>query len=116
MNQLIADFFYIRLKTSPRKVSIIQAYAPTSNEKDEEIETFYESIERTMKQIPKRGIIVIMGDWNAKIGKDKHAEWKVTAGKFGLGAANERGLRLTEFAKVHNLVVTNTKFNHKESR
>ena len=58
----------------------------------------------------------MMGDWNARVGPDAHEEWPGTAGKFGFGSTNERGLRLLEFAKLHNMVIANTKYKHKQSR
>eukprot|EP00794_Sanderia_malayensis_P009660 gene9660-biopygen7980 len=106
----------IRLNATPRNLSVIQVYAPTSDYTEEDIEGFYNQLESTLKRIPKKDILVVMGDWNAKVGPDAHVDWPGTAGKFGLGTTNERGVRLLEFAKLHNLVVTNTKFKHKTSR
>ena len=106
----------IRLNSIPRNISIIQVYAPTSDHSEEELERFYNQLETTLKSIPKKDIVVVMGDWNATVGSDAYADWAGTAGKFGLGTTNERGLRLLEFAKVHKLVIANTKFKHKKSR
>ena len=61
-------------------------------------------------------IVVVQGDWNAKIGPEAHENWAGTCGRFGLGKTNERGLRLLEFAELNGLVVTNTLHPHKESR
>ena len=106
----------IRLQTAPRNLSIIQVYAPTSDSNEEDLEIFYNQIEATMRNIPKKDILIVMGDWNARVGPDAHEEWPGTAGEFGLGSTNERGLRLLEFAKLHNMVIANTKYKHKKSR
>lgn len=87
----------------PRNISVIQVYAPTSDYSDYEVERFYSQPEVTIKNIPNKDILVVVGDCNA------HVKWPGTAGKFGLGCTNETGLRLREFAKLYNLVVANAK-------
>ena len=72
----------------PRNLSIAQVYAPTSDSNEEDLETFYSKLEVTMRNIPMKDILVVMGDWNARVGPDTHAEWPGTAGKFGLGSTN----------------------------
>ena len=66
--------------------------------------------------IPKKDILVVHGDWNAKIGEDAYNNWKGMCGKYCNTKSNERGLRLLEFAKYNNLVVANTLGTHKTSR
>ena len=58
----------------------------------------------------------MQGDWKAQIGKDVHKTWQGRAGRFGHEKTNERGERLIEFAKKHNLVVTDALYKHKTSR
>ncbi|KAK4287783.1 hypothetical protein Pmani_039161, partial [Petrolisthes manimaculis] len=65
---------------------------------------------------PKQDVLVIQGDWNAKIGKDAQAQWQGTCGPSCNATTNERGFRLLEFAATNNLVVANTLGNHKPSR
>ena len=79
----------MRINASPRKFTIIQVYAPTS-----EVEEFYEKLNITTNKIPKEDIVIFQGDWNAKIGTDAHERWAGTVGRYGLGTTNERGLRL----------------------
>ena len=55
-------------------ITIIQIYAPTTAYTDEEIEQFYESIDNTIKETPKKDFLIIQGDFNAKVGKDAHIE------------------------------------------
>ena len=106
----------ISLKARPFNVSIIKVYTPSSEHPDQEIEDFYQQLNETIKKIPRRDILVIQGDWNAKIGPDAHQNWTETVGKHGLGDTNERGLRLLEFPEMNHLVVANTLHPHKVSR
>ena len=95
---------------------IIQVYAPTSDHEDEEIEEFYELLDTTIAKVPKKDILIVQGDWNAKVGPDAYQNWAGTAGRFGLGETNDRGLRLLEFARSHHLTLANTLHPHKLSR
>ena len=58
----------IRLQATPFSISIIQVYAPTTDHYDEEIEVFYNNLQNVIKTVSKKDILVIQGDWNAKIG------------------------------------------------
>ncbi|XP_063588658.1 uncharacterized protein LOC134765797 [Penaeus indicus] len=80
----------IRIAGKPFNLSIIHAYAPTSECSDDMIEDFYEDLEKLLKTIPRKDILVVQGDWNAKIGTDAYETWKRTTGKFGFGETNER--------------------------
>ena len=62
----------IRLHAIPFNISIIQVYAPTTDHTYEEIEIFYNDLQNSISQISKKDILVIQGDWDAKIGKDAH--------------------------------------------
>ena len=68
-----------------------------------------------ISKISKKDILVIQGDWNAKICKDTHNNWGSTSGKF-CNSVNERGERLLEFAKTNDLIIANTFGPHKKSR
>lgn len=104
-----------RFSGQPFNVSVIQVYAPTADKTEEEIEQFYENLDDIMKQLPKKDIKVIMGDWNAKIGKDNKG-WERVMLKSGYGERNERGERLLEFALEQDLLICNTKFQQKDCR
>jgi len=106
----------IRLAASPFNVTIIQVYAPTSACEEDRIEEFYHDLEQVIKVTPKKDILIVQGDWNARVGPDAYPDWRDTVGAYGLGTTNERGLRLLEFAKSHNLVLANTLYPHKTSR
>ena len=67
-----------------------------------------------MDDIPKKDVTILMGDWNAKLGKS--ASKTSNIGMFGLGCRNERGDRLEEFCVTNNLVIGNTLFQHHQRR
>ena len=71
---------------------VIQVYAPTSNAEEAEVEQFYEDLQDLLELIPKKDVLFIIGDWNAKEGSQE-------TGKFGLGMWNEAGQRLIEFCQ-----------------
>ena len=106
----------IRLSAKPMNVTIIQAYAPTTDHDDDRVEEFYEDLENTMKAVPKKDLLIVQGDWNAKVGPDSYDQWAGTVGKFSTGETNDRGLRLLEFATSNKLTLANTLFPLKMSR
>ena len=87
----------------------IQAYAPTSNIEEAEVERFYEDLQNLLELTPKKDVLFIIGDWNAKVGSQ---ETPGVTGRFGLGVRNEAGKRLIEFCKDNALVITYTLFNN----
>ena len=106
----------IRLKASPFNITIIQAFAPTTDYDDGDIEDFYDQLQEAIGQAPKKDILVVQGDWNAKVGEDASKNWKGTCSQYSNPETNERGLRLLEFASYNNLKVVNTYGPHKPSR
>ena len=94
-------------------ITVIQGYAPTSNTEEAEVEWFYEDLQDFLEQTPKKEVIFIIGDWNAKVGSQ---ETPGTIGKFGFGVQNEAGQRLTEFCQENTMVIANTLFQqHKNN-
>ena len=73
---------------------VIQAYAPTSNAEEPEVESFYEDLQDLLGLTPRKDVLFIIGDWNAKVGNQ---EIPGVTGKFDLGVQNEAGQRLIEF-------------------
>ena len=86
---------------------VIQAYAPTSDAEEAEVEQFSEDLQDLLELTPKKDVLFIIGDWNAKVGSQ---EKPGVTGKFGLGMQNEAGQRLIEFCQENALVITNTLF------
>ena len=95
----------VRFQGKPFNITVIQVYAPTSNAEETEVEWFYEDLQDLLELIPKRDVLSIIGDWNAKVGSQ---EIPVVTGKFGLEVQNEAGQRLTEFCQENTLVIANT--------
>ena len=75
----------------PFNVTSIQAYAPTSNAEEAEVERFYEDLQDLLELTPKKDVLFIIGDWNAKV---RSQETPGVTGKFGLRIRNEAGQRL----------------------
>ena len=86
------------------------------NHDDSEVDHFYQQRQETIDQTPKKNILVVQGDWNAKDRKDAQADWKEVCVPYCNVETNERSLRLLEFATFNNLVLTNTLGPHKPSR
>ena len=84
-----------------------------SNAEEAEVEWFYEDLQDLLELTPKKDVLFIIGDWNAKVGSQ--ATPGVT-GKFGLGVWNEAGQRLIEFCQENALVITNTLFQQHKRR
>ena len=86
-------------------IMVIQAYAATSNTEEAEVERFYEDLKELLELTPKKDVLFIVGDWNAKV---RSQETPGVTGKFGLGVQNEAGQRLIEFCQENTLVIENT--------
>ena len=89
---------FARFQGKASNTTVIQVYAPTSNA---EVEWSYEDLQDLLELTPKKDVLFIIGDWNAKVG---------VTDKFGLGVQNEAGQRLTEFFQENPLVTENTLF------
>ena len=101
----------IRFQGKPFNITVIQVYAPTSNA--EEAEQFYEDLQDLLELTTKKDVLLIIGDWNTKVGSQ---ETPGVTGKFGLGVQNEAGQRLIEFYQENALVIANTLFQQHKRR
>ena len=97
----------VHFQGKPFNIRVIQVYAPTSNTEETEVERFYEDLQDLSELTPKKDVLFIIGDWNAKVGSQ---ETPGVTGKFGLGMWNEPAQRLTEFCQENALVIANTLF------
>ena len=84
----------VHFQGKPFNITVIQVYAPTSNAEEAEVEWFYEDLQDLLELTPKKDVLSIIGNWNAKVGSKEIPGIK---GKFGLGLQNKAGQRLTEF-------------------
>ena len=80
---------------------------PTSNAEETEVERFYEDLQHLLEQTPRKDVLFIIRDWNAKV---RGQETPGVTGKFGLGMWKEAGQRLIEFCQENVLVIANTLF------
>ena len=103
----------LHFQGEPFNITVIQVYAPTSNAGEVEVERFNEDLHDLLELTPKKEVLFLMGDWNAKVGSQ---EIPGVTGKFGLGIKNEAGQRLTEFCQENTLVIANTLFQQHKRR
>ena len=78
----------VHFQGKPFNIMVIEVYAPTSNAEEAEVEWFYEDLQDLLELTPKKDVLFIIGDWNAKVGSQ---ETSGVTGKFGLGIQNEAG-------------------------
>jgi len=97
----------VRFQGKPFNITVIQVCAPTSNAEEAEVKWFCEDLQDLLELTPKKDVLFIIGDWNAKVGSQ---ETPGVTGKFGLGVQNEAGQRLIEFCQENTLVIANTLF------
>ena len=71
---------------------------------------------KSKRFMSKKDILIVQGDWNAKVGPDTYENWAGTVGRFGISENNDRGLRLLEFARSYCLALANTLHPHKLSQ
>ena len=103
----------VSFQGKPFNITVVQVYAPTSNAEVAEVEGFYEDLQNILELTPKKGVLFITGDWNAKVGSQ---ETPGVTGKFGLGVQNEAGKRLIELCQENALVIANTLFQQHKRR
>ena len=104
----------VRFQGKPFNIMVIQVYAPTSNGEEAEGEQFYEDLQDLLELTPpKKDVLFIIGDWNAKVGSQ---ETPGVTGKFGFGIWNEARQRLIEFCQENTLVIANTLFQQHKRR
>ena len=103
----------VSFQGKPFNIMVIQVYAPTSNAEEAEIEWFYDDLQDLLELTPKKDVLFIIGDGNAKV---RSQETPGVAGTFGLGVQNKAGQRLTEFCPENAVVIANTHFQkHKRT-
>ena len=103
----------VHFQGKPFNITVIKDYAPTSKAKEAEVEQFYEDLQDLLELIPKKDVLFIIGDWNAKVGSQ---ETPGVTGEFGLGVRNEAGPRLIEYCQESTLVMADTFFQQHQRR
>ena len=95
----------VRFQGKPFNITVIQVYALNNNAEEAEVEQFYEDLQDLLGLTPKKDVLFIRGDWNAKVGSQ---ETPGVTGKFGLGIQLEQ--RLIEFCQENTLVIEDILF------
>ena len=78
----------LHFQGKPFSITVIQVHAPTSNAEEAEVERFYKDLQDLLELTPKKDVLFIIGDWNAKVGSQ---ETPGVTGRFGFGVQNEAG-------------------------
>ena len=102
----------IKLNTTTCLVTLISVYAPTLLASSDTKDEFYENLCATLLNVPSKDQVILLGDFNARVGRD-HEAWPTCLGKFNVGKVNENGQRLLEFCTRFNLCVANSFFKTK---
>ena len=101
----------VHFQGEPFNITVIQVYAQTSNAEEAEVEWFYEDLQDILELTPKNDVLLIIGDWNPKLGSQ---ETPGVTGKFGLLVQDEAGQRLIKFCQQNTLVIANTLFQQQK--
>ena len=99
----------LRLKGRPFDICLIQCYALTADNTDDEVDKFYDQLDRAIQQCRSQDIRIVMVDLNTKVGVERDGR---AVGPVGLGQRNERGSRLVEWCTANRFVIMNTWFEH----
>ena len=100
------------LKVKFHNITLINVHAPTEEKEEEEKDKFYDDLQRACERVPKHDIVLILGDLNAKIGKEKAYE-NVTGKHMLHEVSNQNGELVSNFAIENNMTVMSTQFQHK---
>ena len=103
---------YVTIRTRWCNTVLINVHAPTDEADDNDKDTFYDELERLFDRFPKYNTKIVLGDFNAKVGREE--KYRPTIGKSSLHGINNNGERLITFAISENLLVKSTYFEHKD--
>nr|VZI05368.1 unnamed protein product [Spirometra erinaceieuropaei] len=104
---------YVRLKGHFTNISIVSVYAPTSAAEQRDKEAFYSQLQALVQRLPHHDMVIVAGDWNGRTGPGDPTTSHLL-GRFGFGSRCENGERLLNFTDQHQLLVTNTCFQHQK--
>ena len=102
-------------KISKCDVHIIQTYVPTTTHSDEEIELHYTKLQAVIDSVPQRSLLILQGDFNAKVGK-LHNDFVGVVGPYTHGNYNERGIKLANFCTSNDFWIANSFFQKRTGR
>ena len=99
--------------TRGRYATLLSCYAPTLDSSEEEKDSFYECLDGELRRIPPADKIILLGDFNARVGTT-YIAWRGVLGRNGLGKKNSNGHRLLSLCARYGLTITNTIFDQKD--
>ena len=102
------EMISVPYQSKPFSITVFQVYAPSICVEEDENEWFCEDLQDLLELTPKKDVLFMIGNCNAKAGNQ---EIHGATGKFGLGVQNETGKRLTEFHKENTLVIASMLFS-----
>ena len=102
----------VRIRCKYRNTTFIQCYAPTEEAQLDVKESFYDMLSKTLTETAKNDLVILMGDFNAKVGSD-NLDIENVMGKHGIGKMNENGELLVELCGLNKLKIGGTLFPHK---
>ena len=102
----------VHFQGTPSNITVTQAYVPTSNTEEAEVE-WLSRLQDFLELTPQKVFLYIIGDWNVKVGSQEIP--RVTS-KFGFGVQNEVGQKLRKFCQENTLVIANTHFQQHKRR
>jgi len=108
----------VRLGCRPINISLIAVYAPINPSKGQKADmdvsdNFYINLQETVDKVPKGDMLLIVGDFNARVGKEVNQGPGNVVGPHTVDSINENGKRMIDFCNLNSLIVTNTFFQHK---
>ena len=108
---------WVRFDADSVSTTVIGCYAPTEVASRDEKELFYKNLQIVLKDVPRRDLVILMGDFNARVAGERNV-WKGVIGRFGFNdhqaGENDNGERLLEFCAVNNFCLSSTFFEHKD--
>lgn len=104
---------YLTIDIKNTKMTVVNLHAPTEEKEEEQKDTFYEELENVLDKLPRNNIQIVIGDVNAKIGKEDMFK-SITGGESKHQESNDNGLRLINFAIERNMKIMSTHFKRRE--
>ncbi len=98
-------------------LTLVSVYAPTLRSPQEIKDDFFADLQSVLDRVPAEDVVVLLGDWNARVGSRHGSQadrWEGVLGKHSLGNMNEAGLFLLSFCSMNNLSIVNTFFEKKD--
>ncbi len=117
VSQRASTISHVNVDSPSYQQALISAYAPTLTNPEDVKDRFYEDLETLLSSVNRSDKLILLGDFNARVGRDS-AAWEGVIGKSGVGKCNSNGMRLLESCSSYGLIITNTIFrllNRKKS-